>query len=112
MAAPRSTLRTHPVPLPHGCGSPAPWVRNLCPLGADGHPQVGGGAFMTARDWATFGEFVRRLRFEKARELLMSTSRPISEIALACGFTDQSHFSRRFRGEFGVTPNSFRGSAS
>src|SRR4051794_31542974 len=26
----------------------------------DGHPQVGGGGFMTARDWATFGEFVRR----------------------------------------------------
>jgi CubicO group peptidase (beta-lactamase class C family) len=26
---------------------------------ADGHPQVGGGAFMTARDWATFGEFIR-----------------------------------------------------
>lgn len=27
---------------------------------ADGHPQVGGGAFMTARDWATYGEFMRR----------------------------------------------------
>lgn len=27
---------------------------------ADGHPQVGGGAFMTARDWAKFGEFVRQ----------------------------------------------------
>lgn len=26
---------------------------------ADGHPQVGGGAFMTARDWAKFGEFMR-----------------------------------------------------
>jgi len=26
----------------------------------DGHPQVGGGAFMTARDWATLGEFIRR----------------------------------------------------
>ncbi|MBC8102132.1 MAG: beta-lactamase family protein [Cytophagales bacterium] len=26
----------------------------------DGHPQVGGGAFVTARDWAKFGEFVRR----------------------------------------------------
>ncbi len=25
----------------------------------DGHPQVGGGAFVTARDWAKFGEFVR-----------------------------------------------------
>ena len=27
---------------------------------ADKHPQVGGGAFMTARDWAKFGELVRR----------------------------------------------------
>ena len=27
---------------------------------ADGHPQVGGGAFVTARDWAKFGEFVRQ----------------------------------------------------
>jgi CubicO group peptidase (beta-lactamase class C family) len=27
---------------------------------ADGHPQVAGGAFMTARDWAKFGELVRR----------------------------------------------------
>jgi CubicO group peptidase (beta-lactamase class C family) len=26
---------------------------------ADGNPQLGGGAFMTARDWATFGEFIR-----------------------------------------------------
>ena len=26
---------------------------------ADGHPQVGGGAFMTARDWAAVGELVR-----------------------------------------------------
>ena len=26
---------------------------------ADGRPQVGGGAFMTARDWAKFGEFIR-----------------------------------------------------
>ena len=26
---------------------------------ADGHPQVGGGAFMAARDWGTFGEFIR-----------------------------------------------------
>jgi len=27
---------------------------------ADGNPQVGGGGFMTARDWATFGEFMRQ----------------------------------------------------
>lgn len=43
--------------------------RILDPIGAkvewrfrcdDGHPQVGGGAFMTAKDWAKFGELVRR----------------------------------------------------
>jgi CubicO group peptidase (beta-lactamase class C family) len=28
---------------------------------ADGHPQVGGGGYMLARDWAAFGEFVRRM---------------------------------------------------
>lgn len=42
--------------------------RVLTPIGAkiewrfrcaDGHPQVGGGGFMTARDWAKFGELVR-----------------------------------------------------
>ncbi len=27
---------------------------------ADGNPQVGGGGFMTARDWAIFGEFMRQ----------------------------------------------------
>jgi len=27
---------------------------------ADGHPQVGGGAFPTARDWTRFGEFIRQ----------------------------------------------------
>lgn len=27
----------------------------------DGHPQVGGGAFITSNDWASFGEFVRLL---------------------------------------------------
>ena len=26
----------------------------------DGHPQLSGGAYVTARDWARFGEFVRR----------------------------------------------------
>lgn len=43
--------------------------RVLAPIGVeidwrfrceDGHPQVGGGAFATARDWAKFGEFVRQ----------------------------------------------------
>jgi len=41
---------------------------------ADGHPQVGGGAFMTARDWATFGEFVRLGGTWKGQELIGAAS--------------------------------------
>ena len=37
---------------------------------ADGHPQVGGGAFMTARDWATFGEFIRQSGSWKGKKVI------------------------------------------
>jgi AraC family transcriptional regulator len=34
--------------------------------------------------------------------------RPLSDVALACGFYDQSHFTRLFRRETGVTPAAYR----
>jgi len=37
---------------------------------ADGRPQVGGGAFMTARDWATFGEWMRQGGRWKGRQIV------------------------------------------
>jgi CubicO group peptidase (beta-lactamase class C family) len=39
---------------------------------ADGHPQVGGGAFVTARDWAAFGEFMRQGGRWKGRQVIAS----------------------------------------
>jgi AraC family transcriptional regulator len=56
----------------------------------------------------TIGEFVRRLRVDRASEMLSGTSRPLSEIALHCGFADQSHFSTTFRKYTGLTPARFR----
>ena len=50
----------------------------------------------------------RRARIRRAIELLTSTRMPLAEIALESGFTDQSHLSRIFRAELGVTPSSFR----
>jgi len=41
--------------------------RVRCP---DGHPQLGGGAAMTARDWATFGEFMRLGGLWMGRQLI------------------------------------------
>jgi AraC-like DNA-binding protein len=48
----------------------------------------------------------RRLRFSK--KLLIETELPLAQIAVESGFSDQSHFSRRFRRVFGITPRSFR----
>lgn len=56
----------------------------------------------------TIGDFLRRLRIDRARTLLMNTHDPLSDIALACGFTDQSHFSATFKRLVGTTPAKFR----
>ncbi len=56
----------------------------------------------------TPGEMQIGLRLGRAAEALRSGARPIAEIALDCGFADQSHFSRRFRGLWGVTPATYR----
>jgi AraC-like DNA-binding protein len=52
--------------------------------------------------------FVLERRLAKARELLTHNNLSLSEIALAVGFADQSHFTRRFRELVGVSPGLFR----
>lgn len=48
------------------------------------------------------------LRLERARNLVMQTELSIIEIAMACGFTSPSHFSKLYRSRFGVSPGSSR----
>jgi len=43
-----------------------------------------------------------------AQELMLSTNDPLSQIALACGFADQSHLSKQFRRRLGQTPSVWR----
>jgi len=54
-------------------------------------------------------KFLRKLRLRIASRALIDTDEPLSEIALKCGFADQSHFSREFRRQFGRTPRDYRG---
>jgi AraC family transcriptional regulator len=56
----------------------------------------------------TPGEFQVALRLAGAAEALRAGKQPIAEIALDCGFADQSHLSRRFRDLYGVAPAAYR----
>jgi len=49
--------------------------------------------------------FIRSVRLQKAKELLQTTDKSISEIAYEVGFNDPSWFSRAFREEFGYAPS-------
>jgi len=52
--------------------------------------------------------YVMRRRLQRAKELLVQGDLPLIDIALATGFADQSHFSRRFHELTGVGPRAFR----
>ena len=56
----------------------------------------------------SYASHYRKLRLERARDLLRQSAAPISEIALGCGFSSASHFGRAYREAFGVTPASER----
>jgi AraC family transcriptional regulator len=60
----------------------------------------------------TFGTSARtwigRRRIEVAQILMLSTRAPLSQIALSCGMSDQSHFTRAFRRIVGETPHIWR----
>ena len=56
----------------------------------------------------SFKEYLTNIRIEEARQLLIKTNSSIVDIALSCGFTSQSYFSRVFKAHTGFTPKSFR----
>jgi AraC family transcriptional regulator len=47
-------------------------------------------------------------RVERAKAMLKKTSTPLVEIATACGFSSQSHFSHEFRRRVGISPGRYR----
>jgi AraC-like DNA-binding protein len=57
----------------------------------------------------TIGSHVRQLRLEAARSQLGDAQRStLAEVAVACGFSDQSHLTRLFHAAYGITPARFR----
>jgi AraC family transcriptional regulator len=56
----------------------------------------------------TVGELIRRRRVQYASHLLAHSRTPLAEIALQCGFSDQSHLSFLFKRYMGLSPSKFR----
>ena len=54
-------------------------------------------------------QYVIEQRVERAKDLLREKKVAIAEIALQCGFANQSHFTKNFRKLTGTTPKAFRG---
>lgn len=53
-------------------------------------------------------EYARRCRLERAKQLIVHSRLSVTEIAMATGFVSASHFSRRYRMHFGVSPTADR----
>lgn len=56
--------------------------------------------------------YYMELRLLKARNLLMQTDMSVINVALACGFSSPSHFSKCYRTQYGTTPYRERGTQS
>lgn len=52
--------------------------------------------------------YVKARRIERAKALITATNQQLTEIALDCGFADQSHLNRSFRQAFGLSPGRWR----
>ena len=79
---------------------------------ADSAASVGVHRFYLARQYQHHlgyspGVDLRRRRVERATHLLMTTDTSLCDIALACGFCDQSHLNRAFLHQWGLTPSGF-----
>lgn len=66
-----------------------------------------------SRDFAkyfrcNFSEYIRRIKVNKALSMLRNQKLALTDIAVNCGFADQSHFIRCFKEFVRITPKAYR----
>lgn len=70
---------------------------------------------LSRRVRALFGlsasQLVIKVRVDAARRMLREGGAPIARVALACGYCDQSAFTRQFKAVTGLTPAQYRGAS-
>ncbi len=56
----------------------------------------------------SFTDVLRKMRVDRARELLTASEKTLGEICAECGFNDQSYFTKVFQKQTGCPPGEFR----
>lgn len=74
----------------------------------DVHPTYLSREFSKYFDDLSFGDYIRKLRIEKAIHLLKDSKHTLAEIAYLTGFSDQSHFALIFKKTKGKSPLVYR----
>jgi len=114
---------THATDASDPASAPTPWLERARDLLHDGdaaslrlaevaaecdvHPAHFARAFhRTFR--CTPGEYMRRVRLQRAATLLLDSALPIIEVSLRYGFADQSHFTHAFTRQMGLAPAAYR----
>lgn len=64
--------------------------------------------YLKSQTGMTFTTYLNCLRITRAKELLLTDHTPMLQIALACGFSNQSHFNRVFKRIAGMAPGEYR----
>lgn len=65
-------------------------------------------ALFTRNMQCGFTHYLQRLRIEKAKTLLRTTSRKVTDISASVGFTDSKYFAKVFKSLTGMTPQQYR----
>jgi len=84
-----------------------PWTLSRLASAVGLHPSHLARAFHSLHG-STIGEYLRRLRVNEVARRLVLGDEPISSLALEAGFADQSHCTRSFRRQLGLTPAAYR----
>ena len=56
----------------------------------------------------TAGQYLLKIRIDAACKRLAGTTEPLVQVALSCGYSDQSSFSRQFKQAVGISPMAYR----
>jgi len=54
------------------------------------------------------GDYIRKLKINRALSIIANNEKSLTEVAIDCGFSDQSHFIRCFKENIGITPLKYR----